>query len=149
MYWLRPFYAFRGRTNRARFWIVSLTWFLVSGVASMVWIDSGAEAVPFGSNHLLDAAAVAGAVLPLLSCIAVSVTRLHDRNKSGWWLIVYGVLPAVIEVVAAASVANAALFVAMMLAVGVLSLWAFIELGCLRGSIGANAYGPDPLAGLD
>ena len=25
-------------------------------------------------------------------------------------------------------------------------IWFFIELGCLRGTIGANQYGPDPLA---
>jgi uncharacterized membrane protein YhaH (DUF805 family) len=27
-----------------------------------------------------------------------------------------------------------------------ISIWAFIELGCLRGTRGTNAYGPDPLA---
>jgi uncharacterized membrane protein YhaH (DUF805 family) len=26
-----------------------------------------------------------------------------------------------------------------------ISVWAFIELGCLRGTRGMNAYGPDPL----
>jgi len=25
-------------------------------------------------------------------------------------------------------------------------IWAFVDLGCLRGSIGQNKYGPDPLA---
>jgi uncharacterized membrane protein YhaH (DUF805 family) len=25
-----------------------------------------------------------------------------------------------------------------------IGLWAFVELGCLRGTIGANAYGSDP-----
>ena len=28
----------------------------------------------------------------------------------------------------------------------VIGIWGFIELGCLRGSIGQNRYGPDPLA---
>lgn len=27
-----------------------------------------------------------------------------------------------------------------------LSLWAFVELGCLRGTIGPNQYGADPIA---
>jgi len=27
------------------------------------------------------------------------------------------------------------------------SIWAFVELGCLRGTVGTNQYGPDPLAG--
>jgi len=28
-----------------------------------------------------------------------------------------------------------------------LSLWGFVELYCLRGTTGANQYGPDPLEG--
>jgi uncharacterized membrane protein YhaH (DUF805 family) len=27
-----------------------------------------------------------------------------------------------------------------------ISIWAFVELGCLRGTAGPNKYGPDPLA---
>ena len=27
-----------------------------------------------------------------------------------------------------------------------ISLWAFVELGCLRGTVGPNQYGPDPIA---
>jgi uncharacterized membrane protein YhaH (DUF805 family) len=27
-----------------------------------------------------------------------------------------------------------------------ISVWAFVELGCLRGTVGPNQYGPDPLA---
>jgi uncharacterized membrane protein YhaH (DUF805 family) len=26
-----------------------------------------------------------------------------------------------------------------------ITIWAFVELGCLRGTIGPNRYGPDPL----
>jgi uncharacterized membrane protein YhaH (DUF805 family) len=26
-----------------------------------------------------------------------------------------------------------------------ISIWFFIEFGCMRGTIGANAYGPDPV----
>ena len=32
------------------------------------------------------------------------------------------------------------------LAAFAIGVWAFVELGCLRGTIGANQYGPDPLA---
>ena len=28
----------------------------------------------------------------------------------------------------------------------VVALWFFVELGCLRGTVGPNRYGPDPLA---
>jgi uncharacterized membrane protein YhaH (DUF805 family) len=28
----------------------------------------------------------------------------------------------------------------------VIAIWAFVELGCLRGSVGNNQHGPDPLS---
>ena len=33
-------------------------------------------------------------------------------------------------------------FLAIFIIVG---LWFFVELGCLRGTVGPNQYGPDPL----
>jgi uncharacterized membrane protein YhaH (DUF805 family) len=51
--------------------------------------------------------------------IFVSVKRLHDLNKTGWWYLFY-VIP------------------------GAGWIWSFVELGCLRGTVGANRYGPDP-----
>ena len=27
-----------------------------------------------------------------------------------------------------------------------ITVWAFVELGCLRGTVGSNRYGPDPLS---
>ena len=33
----------------------------------------------------------------------------------------------------------------VLLVVAPLSIWAFVELGCLRGTSGPNRYGPDPL----
>ncbi len=47
--------------------------------------------------------------------------RYHDRNKSGWWVLI--------------------VFVPV---IG--GLWYLIECGFLRGTPGPNNYGPDPLA---
>lgn len=49
---------------------------------------------------------------------AVTVKRWHDRNKSGAWILIL-LIPIVGQ------------------------LWAFIEAGCMRGTRGRNAYGPD------
>jgi uncharacterized membrane protein YhaH (DUF805 family) len=51
-------------------------------------------------------------------CIAVSVKRFHDRNKSGWWVLI-NLIPVV----------------------GV--LWTLVENGLLRGSVGPNRFGED------
>jgi uncharacterized membrane protein YhaH (DUF805 family) len=34
----------------------------------------------------------------------------------------------------------------LSLAAGIIAIWGFVELGCLRGTPGPNQYGPDPLA---
>ena len=51
--------------------------------------------------------------------LALGVKRWHDRNKSGWWVLI-GMIPIIGP------------------------LWQFIEAGCMRGTVGANQYGPDP-----
>jgi uncharacterized membrane protein YhaH (DUF805 family) len=146
MDWLKLFFSFRGRVNRAGFWTVSVTWFVLGEALNYIWSESGAAEIPFGRNHLLDAAFIAAALPALASCLAVCVTRLHDRNKSAGWLMPFLFCPPVIEVIASLNDLDAALMVALTVLAGALSLWAFVELGLMRGTAGANAYGPDPLA---
>jgi uncharacterized membrane protein YhaH (DUF805 family) len=58
-------------------------------------------------------------LIALYPTLAVSVKRCHDRNHSGWFLFL-GLLPVV-------------------------NLWVAIELACLKGTTGPNAYGDDTL----
>ena len=53
--------------------------------------------------------------------LAMGVKRAHDRGRSGWFLLV-GLVP-------------------------LLNLWPLVELYFLRGTVGQNQYGPDPLGG--
>ncbi len=61
-------------------------------------------------------------LLIIWPALAISVKRWHDRDKSGWWVLI-GLVPLI----------------------G--GLWALIETGFLPGTEGDNQYGPDPLAG--
>jgi uncharacterized membrane protein YhaH (DUF805 family) len=81
--------------------------------------------------------------LLLISFIAIGIKRLHDRDKSGWWLLVFYVLPAVLSSIAEA--AGTGLQFIFLLAILALWIWGFVELGCLRGTVGPNKYGSDPL----
>jgi uncharacterized membrane protein YhaH (DUF805 family) len=87
----------------------------------------------------------------------VLVKRIHDRNKSGWlvWLLygplIVALIFTIIAVIASVSgerstawasgiVAGLAWLMAL-----VAGIWFFIEFGCLRGTIGHNRFGADPV----
>lgn len=60
-------------------------------------------------------------LLLFLPGLAVSIRRLHDIDRTGWWwLIAFTVIGIIL-----------------------LLIWA-----CTRGTAGANRYGADPLSGL-
>ena len=76
----------------------------------------------------------------------IHTERLHDRDKSAWWLLVFYGLPALLGPVARmASFPGARLHYILALAGFALSIWGFFEIGCLPGTSGSNSYGPDPL----
>ena len=141
----RLFFSFRGRANRTGFWLVSLTWGVLGLIFDAVWSATGAAQVPVGRNHFVDVAFVLPMLVMLVSCVAIGVKRLHDRNKSAWWLLLFYVVPPVLQTVAPLYDMESAVLVWMMVLSGALSLWALIELGCLRGTRGPNRFGPDPL----
>ena len=75
------------------------------------------------------------------------VKRLHDRDKSGWWILLFYLTPSVLGSIANTSEQP---LVGFVFGVGsfVISIWALVELGFLRGTVGPNRYGPDPLQPL-
>jgi uncharacterized membrane protein YhaH (DUF805 family) len=142
----RLFFSFRGRANRARFWLVSLTWGVLGLVFDAVWTTTGAAQVPVGRNHLVDVAFVLPMIVMLVSCVAIGARRLHDRNKSAWLLLLFYLAPPILQAIAPLGDLDSAVVVGLMVLSGALSLWALIDLGCLRGTRGPNRYGADPLA---
>jgi uncharacterized membrane protein YhaH (DUF805 family) len=141
----RLFFSFHGRAGRAAFWLVALTWGVLGLAFDAIWSGTGAAQVPVGGNHFVDAAFAAPLLVMLVSCVAIAIKRLHDRNKRAWWLLPFYVAPPVLQAIAPLDPLESALMVALMVLSGILSLWALVELGCLRGTHGPNRYGPDPL----
>jgi uncharacterized membrane protein YhaH (DUF805 family) len=144
MNFVKLFFSFRGRANRAGFWLVSVSWFFIGPVLYYAWTAWGASEVPFGVNHLADAAFILGAIMVLASCLAIGVTRLHDRNKSAWWVLLFYFCPPVVETLASLNSLDSAVVFLNILSLAI-SLWAFVELGFLRGTFGPNRYGADPM----
>jgi uncharacterized membrane protein YhaH (DUF805 family) len=114
---LRKYAVFGGRARRREYWWFALFTFLVSvplAIGDILIIGYEAFSA-YAAGPLLGLFALA----TLLPSLGVSVRRLHDGDRSGWWLLL-----ALLPVVGAL----------------VLLFWF-----CSRGSIGANRFGDDPV----
>src|ERR1700694_3859461 len=79
---------------------------------------------------------------------AITIERLHDRDRSAWWLIVSYLVPGLLSQLTKtawfAGAAGIALYYVLALTAFALTIWGFVEIVCLRGTAGSNTYGPDP-----
>lgn len=128
-------FSFNGRINRGKYWLAAVVYLSV-----MIAIVALGFLLGFGMLFF----AITGIfyVVMIISGIAVGIKRLHDRDKSGWWLLLFYLLPAVLSGIGTAT-GMETIFSLASLAV---SIWMIVELGFLRGTSGPNQYGPDPLA---
>jgi uncharacterized membrane protein YhaH (DUF805 family) len=140
-------FSFSGRLNRKPYWLTTLCLILIFLVViALVFVIGGAGLLS-GDLSGLGAAFIilALAYIPLLWIgLALGVKRLHDRNKSGWWLLLFWVLPAILQGVG--EQIDGIGIVLTLAGLGI-SIWGLVEIGFLRGTVGPNQYGPDPLEG--
>ncbi|WP_145042337.1 DUF805 domain-containing protein [Gimesia chilikensis] len=80
---LKKYAEFSGRARRKEYWMFVLMNFLVSILISIV----GAV---IGDTDGLIAVSLSGvyALFIFIPSLAVTVRRLHDTNKSGWWILI-------------------------------------------------------------
>ncbi len=133
-----------GRINRAKYWR-SVLIFIGAGLMTAVILFTAA-----GIAAPLFIIMVIVVLIPwLLWGFSFTTRRLHDRDKSAWWLVVFYLLPGALGQIAEATwfagAASAVLHYVFAVAASALTIWGFVELGCLRGTAGSNRYGPDPL----
>jgi len=142
--WQQFFFSTSGRINRAKYWLAALFYAVFSFVMALLgfFIITGVPS---------DAAAVVlyvgGGLLFLtvyFSGIVIAIKRLHDRNKSGWWAVAFLVLPGLLQG-AASGIVEPGTALTLNIVSTVLGLWGVIEMGCLRGTVGQNRFGEDPL----
>ena len=143
MDFINIFISFSGRINRAKYWIAVLVYTAINIVfAALAYVGSA-------STALHGISTVVGIAMTI-SAIGVTIKRLHDRNKSGWYVLLFLVAPVVLLlaglVIGTMSSGSDFVATALWLIAIVIGIWSFVELGCLRGTIGQNKYGADPLA---
>jgi len=151
-------FGFRGRIQRLYFWVTFLVVEFVTGMLSttiqfVAQFHGMGEFNPhikqFEPTGPLLIADFVVAFVNLWIIFALSVKRLHDRDRTGWWLAVkYPAILVALGLVWATvgerePLSTVAVFT--VIAAAGLVLWLFVEIGCLSGTKGPNRYGPDPL----
>lgn len=152
MDWTTLLFSFEGRINRGKYWfailIYMLMWFAFAA-AVITWLgglDTDNLFSIAGGGLLIWLGAIVLAIVGTWSGFATGIKRLHDRDKSGWWIVLFWFGPSMLGGSnSAMRDAQGSSFI-LPLAGFVIVVWGFIELGCLRGTPGPNQYGPDPLA---
>lgn len=116
-------FGFNGRISRKEYWLHYML--------PIAAIEVVLYAFAMGTANSSDpTAAGIGGIIYLLVCLVLvvpslagAVKRVHDRDRTGWFILI-------------------------MLIPLVGPIWFFVEAGCLRGTIGANRFGGDPLETL-
>lgn len=114
----KKYATFEGRASRSELW-----WFFLFNLLVQIALQVLAIALAGSGDQTM--ALIGGVPIliyvlaVLIPSLAVSVRRLHDTDRSGWWLLIS--------------------FVPI---VGFIVLLVFY---CQRGTDGPNRFGPDPL----
>jgi uncharacterized membrane protein YhaH (DUF805 family) len=127
-------FSFSGRIGRQGFWLTWLGVLLYLVLLVMLGMAINGDAGWLSFLALMLPGFAVG--------MAASTRRLHDRDRSGWWLLFFCLLPPMLGSVAQA--AGELGWLLSVLGLGLL-LWGTVELGFLKGRPGANRYGADPL----
>ena len=158
------FFGFSGRINRAKYWLTLVIWIVIWIIAVPVIvvaalavlgvnITDGSLPGPQDTDKfvkmivdyaVLFVIVLAFVILGWVSAFAIGVKRLHDRDRSGWWIVLFYVVPGVLGGAGKGTDGDLAQGI-LGLATLVLSIWGLVELGFLRGTRGPNRFGPDPL----
>lgn len=125
---------FGGRSPRKTFWLFHLFITIVSVVAGAIDMAMGLETMVLGVYGPLT---MLSFIIFLTPSLALMIRRLHDIDRTGWWLPL-GLLPFVAIVLATRGVPMA----------GLLSLPALLLVifWVMDGTRGPNRFGPDPKA---
>lgn len=178
MDWTRYLFRFDGRINRALLWQALLIVMLLAGLLGVIGeainvfsghrsaattlifsfdfnLDELFNAVDPRSYRLLASADRPTLILKLLGTplflwiyLATAIKRLHDRDRSGWWIIPFFIVPGLFDQFSDL-LPESYWVLPFILPASILWLWGLVEMFCLRGTTGPNRFGPDPLADID
>jgi len=104
-------FSFNGRISRKPYWMFMLIVIVGAVVATII------------DTAITGQAGIVSVIFMLImiwASLAIQVKRWHDRDKSGWWILI-NFVPIIGPI------------------------WAFVENGLLAGTEGKNRFGDNPL----
>tara|TARA_E500000178_G_scaffold354629_1_gene424313 strand:+ start:6082 stop:6495 length:414 start_codon:yes stop_codon:yes gene_type:complete len=110
---------FSSRISRSEYWWGSLGAILVSVVIGFA-IGFIGTLLGFGTGAILDYASILLQIFLMIAGTALAVRRLHDLDRSGWWLLII---------------------------LTIIGSFLLLYWYCCKGDESENRFGPDPLAG--
>lgn len=112
---IKKFATVNGRASRSEFWwwvlFVFITTIILSVIDGALFLSAGMPLAPLSTIFSL---------ATLIPYICVTARRLHDVNRSGWWMLI------------------------PLTVIGIIPYFYWL---CSRGTAGDNRFGADPLAG--
>ncbi|HTV35719.1 MAG TPA: DUF805 domain-containing protein [Xanthobacteraceae bacterium] len=143
MNWLYLLDSFHGRIGRKTFWIamgiIGVANFLACYAAQQIGGDKLNAIVDLAFNY---------------PEFAIAVKRGNDRDWPLWPVAIFFAGSVLLDLFSVLGVAGtdaqpSTLAVAVAVPFSVVGLGLLIELGFRKGTVGANRFGPDPLAGVN
>lgn len=116
---LNKIYTTEGRLNRLRYFIYSIAWSLISSVVGFILGSIGGLLSSDPESVLVIVPVGIWSFVAGIGSIMIAIRRLHDLNKSGWFLLI-GLIPLI----------NMIFMLYILL---------------IPGTVGDNQYGADPL----
>lgn len=157
---LKRYADFSGRSRRMEYWMWTLFQILIYVGVIVLSMIFGGGAMMSGDPTAL--AAAGGGVMivfllyfvwilaTIVPSIAVAVRRLHDTERTGWWILA-PVAPYLLIILAGVMAVSSPDMAATAGVIGLVAMLATFVLGIvllvfyvLEGTRGPNKYGPDP-----
>ena len=109
----KALFSFTGRMSRSDYWLKGLLVLLPFGILNNIL------AYGVATDEARAVSMIIG-IISLWPALALMIKRLHDRNRSGWFALIF-LIPIVGPI------------------------WLLIEVAFLKGTTGPNRFGDDPV----
>jgi len=109
------YFSFEGRIPRSTYWLkYYLPMMGISILAAILDFSAGT----FNEDYSIGLYSSIASLLLIYPSIAIYVKRVHDRGRTGWFVL--------------------------LMAIPLVNIWPAVEVMFLRGTYGPNQYGEDP-----